>query len=98
MERNFTLKLVATLDRVRDIIQAAELPPYLEFLKGGYKYELVPDELTVVGRKELFDHGVQFVHPCLSQECMHDLYTLDLPFNIQHSQQMSWYLPRLKES
>ena len=72
-EQDDILKLVDTLDKARDIIQAAHLPPYLEFLKEGYKYQLVPEELTIVGRKELFEHGIEFVHLCPNQGCMHDL-------------------------
>ncbi|KAH0837768.1 phosphoglycerate mutase-like protein [Lanmaoa asiatica] len=59
-EQNYILQLVDTLDGAREIIQAADLPPYLEFLKEGYEYQLVPEELTIVGRKELFDHGAEF--------------------------------------
>ena len=64
-----------TLCKARDIIQAVDLPPYLEFLKEGegYKYQLVPEELSIVGRKELFENGVEFVHLCPNQECTHDL-------------------------
>ncbi|KAG6333295.1 hypothetical protein ID866_5791 [Astraeus odoratus] len=36
------------------------LPPNLRFLKDGYKSDLVPEALTVIGRQQLFDHGVQF--------------------------------------
>lgn len=61
-EQKYILKLVDTLDKAKDAIQAADLPPYLEFLKEGYKYELVPEELSVVGRQQLFDHGVESVH------------------------------------
>lgn len=56
------LELVDVLDKAHDIIQAADLPASLQFLKGGYKYQLVPHELSTVGRKEIFDHGVESVH------------------------------------
>ncbi|KAI9566387.1 phosphoglycerate mutase-like protein [Boletus coccyginus] len=62
MEEDYIGQLVDTLGKARDSIQAADLPPYLEFLREGQGYEsqAVPEELTVVGRKELFDHGVGF--------------------------------------
>ncbi|KAG9308985.1 histidine phosphatase superfamily [Chiua virens] len=59
-EQQYILGLVDTLDNAWDIIQDADLPSSLEFLRAGYKYELVPEELTIVGRQQLFDHGVQF--------------------------------------
>ena len=33
----------------------------MEFLKAAYEHQLVPEALTIPGRKELFDHGVEFV-------------------------------------
>ncbi|KAI6106170.1 phosphoglycerate mutase-like protein [Pisolithus croceorrhizus] len=36
------------------------LPPDLRFLKHGYKSDLVPKNLTIIGRQQLFDHGVEF--------------------------------------
>ncbi|KAI9571335.1 phosphoglycerate mutase-like protein [Boletus coccyginus] len=62
-EQPFILGLVETLDSARDIIQTTPLPPNLQFLKEGYEYQLVPQELTIVGRRELFDHGVEFALP-----------------------------------
>ncbi|KAF8559780.1 phosphoglycerate mutase-like protein [Imleria badia] len=59
-EQQFILGLVETLDSARDIIQSTPLPPNLQFLREGYEYQLVPQELTVVGRRELFDHGAEF--------------------------------------
>ncbi|KAF8435759.1 phosphoglycerate mutase-like protein [Boletus edulis BED1] len=59
-EQDHILELANTLEKAWDIIQSSDLPPYLKFLKQGYKYDLVPEELTIVGRKELFDHGVEF--------------------------------------
>ena len=58
----YIFKLVDTLHKAQDIIQSTELPSDLEFLKEEYEYQLVPDELTIIGRKELFDHGVEFIH------------------------------------
>ena len=44
---------------------------------------MVPEELTIIGRKELFEHGVEFVHLCPNQECVHNLqicrFTLRYP-------------------
>ncbi|KIJ16939.1 hypothetical protein PAXINDRAFT_168380 [Paxillus involutus ATCC 200175] len=59
-EQKYVLELVDTLGGARDAIQAAHLPPNLQFLEKGYKYHLVPQELTIVGRQELFDHGIEF--------------------------------------
>ncbi|KAF8136585.1 phosphoglycerate mutase-like protein [Boletus edulis] len=69
-EQNFILGLVETLDNARDIIRSTPLPPNLQFLKQGYEYQLVPQELTIVGRRELFDHGVEFAlrYPNLSTD------------------------------
>lgn len=39
-------------------IQKAKLPESLEFLKVGYNSTLGHDNLTAIGRAELFDHGV----------------------------------------
>ncbi|KAI6119239.1 phosphoglycerate mutase-like protein [Pisolithus croceorrhizus] len=36
------------------------LPPNLRFLKRGYKSNLVPKNLTIIGRQQLFDNGVEF--------------------------------------
>jgi hypothetical protein len=85
MEQDYILKLVDTLDKARDIIQAAELPPYLEFLKEGYEYQLVPEELTIVGRKELFEHGVEFVHSVRIKGACMTFKFADLHFAIRHS-------------
>ena len=75
IEQKYIRTLVDTLNKARDSIHAADLPWYLEFLKEGYEYDLVPQELTVVGRKELFDHGVEFVHFCPCQKCLCNLQT-----------------------
>ncbi|KAG0707768.1 histidine phosphatase superfamily [Suillus ampliporus] len=52
--------LVQTLRNSHDAIQHAHLPKNLCFLKKGYKSHLEPGKLTIVGRQELFDHGVEF--------------------------------------
>ncbi|KIJ69292.1 hypothetical protein HYDPIDRAFT_145178 [Hydnomerulius pinastri MD-312] len=59
-EQQYVLELVDRLDKARDVIQDAHLPPNLQFLKKGYEYNLVPQELTIIGRQQLFDHGVEF--------------------------------------
>ncbi|KIJ69291.1 hypothetical protein HYDPIDRAFT_80652 [Hydnomerulius pinastri MD-312] len=53
-------QLVETLDLAQDAIQEAHLPPELRFLKGGYEYDLVSEALTIIGRQQLFEHGVEF--------------------------------------
>ncbi|KAH7921751.1 phosphoglycerate mutase-like protein [Leucogyrophana mollusca] len=52
--------LTYTLGNASEAIQHANLPPNLQFLKKGYTTELVADELTAVGRQQLFAHGVDF--------------------------------------
>ncbi|KIJ69293.1 hypothetical protein HYDPIDRAFT_80969 [Hydnomerulius pinastri MD-312] len=59
-EQRYIDHLVQTLDHSFDVIKEADLPPNLAFLKSGYKSNLDPQQLTAIGRKELFDHGVQF--------------------------------------
>lgn len=41
-------------------------------MKHGYKYDLVPEALTIIGREQLFDHGVEyvFIH-CLEVDSFH---------------------------
>ncbi|KAG9310348.1 histidine phosphatase superfamily [Chiua virens] len=53
-------ELVKLLDKEHDHIQVAELPESLQFLKKGYTSKLVAEELSIVGRKELFNLGVEF--------------------------------------
>lgn len=67
-EDKYIQKLVETLDNSSQVIHRAHLPPNLRFLKDGYESDLVPHELTVVGRRQLFDHGVDFAlqYPSLS--------------------------------
>lgn len=58
-EHKYINNLVQTLDDAADVIQEANLPPELEFLRAGYNSRLMPHNLTILGRKELFDHGVE---------------------------------------
>ncbi|KAG2157184.1 phosphoglycerate mutase-like protein [Suillus clintonianus] len=59
-EHRYIERLVQTLYDATDVIQEAELPRELEFLRAGYNSSLTPHNLTILGRKELFDHGVEF--------------------------------------
>ncbi|KAG0707683.1 phosphoglycerate mutase-like protein [Suillus ampliporus] len=59
-EHKYIRRLVQALDDATDIIREAELPHELEFLRAGYSSSLTPHNLTILGRKELFDHGVEF--------------------------------------
>ncbi|KAG1756697.1 histidine phosphatase superfamily [Suillus paluster] len=52
--------LVQTLKNRSDAIQHAHLPKNLRFLKKGYESHLEPGNLTIIGRQQLFDHGVEF--------------------------------------
>ncbi|KAI6045755.1 phosphoglycerate mutase-like protein [Pisolithus marmoratus] len=67
-ENEYIQKLVETLDNSSQAIRKAHLPPNLRFLKDGYKSDLVPHQLTAIGRQQLFDHGVDFAlqYPTLS--------------------------------
>lgn len=56
-ERVLIEKLAKTLDNAT---LPHNLPKNLRFLKDGYHSDLVPEELTLMGRKQLFDHGVEF--------------------------------------
>ncbi|KAF9222916.1 phosphoglycerate mutase-like protein [Gyrodon lividus] len=60
--------LVDTLGEAQEVIRDADLPPELRFLKEGYEYDLVPEALTIIGRQQLFNHGVEFAlkYPNLS--------------------------------
>ncbi|KAJ8594145.1 phosphoglycerate mutase-like protein [Rhizopogon salebrosus TDB-379] len=60
-EHKYIGHLVQTLDDAADVVQKANLPSELEFLKAGYSSRLTPHNLTIFGRKELFDHGIEFV-------------------------------------
>ncbi|KAG1891092.1 phosphoglycerate mutase-like protein [Suillus subluteus] len=59
-EHRYIERLIQTLHDAADIIQEVELPHELEFLRAGYNSSLTPHNLTILGRKELFDHGVEF--------------------------------------
>ncbi|KAG1756682.1 histidine phosphatase superfamily [Suillus paluster] len=52
--------LVQTLKNGKDAIQNAHLPENLRFLKKGYESHLDPGKLTIIGRQQLFNHGVEF--------------------------------------
>lgn len=39
-------------------LKKAQLPNDLAFLKNGYKTRLGHDDLTAIGRRTLFEHGV----------------------------------------
>jgi hypothetical protein len=58
-EHKYIGPLVQTLDDAADVVQNANLPSELEFLKAGYSSRLTPHNLTIFGRKELFDHGIE---------------------------------------
>lgn len=59
-EHRYIERLIQTLHNATNVIQKAELPHELEFLRTGYNSSLTPHNLTILGRKELFDHGVEF--------------------------------------
>lgn len=52
--------LVAKLSNASAAVQKARLPQSMAFLKEGYHSTLGHDDLTAPGRRQLFDHGVQF--------------------------------------
>ncbi|KAJ8584928.1 phosphoglycerate mutase-like protein [Rhizopogon salebrosus TDB-379] len=52
--------LVRTLREGHTAIQRAYLPENLRFLKKGYDLHLEPQNLTIIGRQQLFNHGVEF--------------------------------------
>ncbi|KAI0661591.1 phosphoglycerate mutase-like protein [Cubamyces menziesii] len=56
----FITDLVSKLANSSAAIKKARLPDSLAFLKDGYVSTLGHDDLTAPGRKELFDHGVNF--------------------------------------
>jgi hypothetical protein len=60
-EMSYIDQLVRTLDAHVEEIKEADLPPNFAFLKTGYKSDLDPEQLTPIGRKQLFDHGVEYV-------------------------------------
>ena len=53
--------LIQTLEEGRDAIQHAYLPENLRFLKKGYHFDLRPQDLTIIGRQQLFNHGVKYI-------------------------------------
>ncbi|OAX34165.1 phosphoglycerate mutase-like protein [Rhizopogon vinicolor AM-OR11-026] len=52
--------LVNTLEDGRDVIQDAHLPENLQFLKNGYDFRMEAQSLSMIGRQQLFNHGVEF--------------------------------------
>ncbi|OAX34320.1 hypothetical protein K503DRAFT_803681, partial [Rhizopogon vinicolor AM-OR11-026] len=52
--------LVDTLEDRRDAIQHAHLPKNLQFLKNGYHFDVEEQSLTIIGRQQLFNHGVEY--------------------------------------
>lgn len=54
--------LVQTLRNSHDALQGSYLPENLRFLQTGKGYEshLDPENLTIIGRQQLFNHGVEF--------------------------------------
>ncbi|KAG1891093.1 phosphoglycerate mutase-like protein [Suillus subluteus] len=61
-EMDLINSLVQTLRNGRDALQDAYLPENLRFLQTGKGYEshLDPENLTIIGRQQLFNHGVEF--------------------------------------
>ncbi|KAH7927925.1 phosphoglycerate mutase-like protein, partial [Leucogyrophana mollusca] len=53
--------LTYTLGNASQAIEHANLPVNLQFLKQGYVTKLKPESLSPIGRKQLFDHGVDFL-------------------------------------
>lgn len=57
----FITNLVGKLTNHSEVIAKAKLPAGLAFLKEGYASTLGHDDLTAIGRQQLFDHGVACV-------------------------------------
>ena len=55
--------LVQKLREGHDAIQHAYLPKNLRFLKKGYELNLEEDRLSIIGRQQLFNHGVEYACP-----------------------------------
>ncbi|KAF4571614.1 acid phosphatase pho5 [Pleurotus pulmonarius] len=56
----FITNMTAKLSSNAQAISRSRLPKELRFLKNGYTSTLGHDDLTAIGRQELFDHGVNF--------------------------------------
>ncbi|KAL0948620.1 hypothetical protein HGRIS_010429 [Hohenbuehelia grisea] len=56
----FITNLTTKLASKASALQRARLPSELAFLKEGYTSTLGHDDLTAMGRRQLFDHGVDF--------------------------------------
>ncbi|KAG2078233.1 phosphoglycerate mutase-like protein [Suillus decipiens] len=61
-EMRLISSLVQTLRDGHDALQDAHLPENLRFLQTGKGYEshLDPENLSIIGRQQLFNHGVEF--------------------------------------
>jgi len=59
-EENMINSLVNTLEDGRDVIQNAHLPENLQFLKNGYDFRMEAQSLSMIGRQQLFNHGVEY--------------------------------------
>jgi hypothetical protein len=66
-EMDLIKSLVQTLRNGHDALQDAYLPENLRFLQTGKGYEshLDPENLTIIGRQQLFDHGVEYAYPSI---------------------------------
>jgi acid phosphatase len=69
--------LAKKLKESHDAIQQADLPENLRFLKKGYDLNFEPQNLTIIGRQQLFNHGVEYVCP------LHYLYQTTLTYIIR---------------
>jgi acid phosphatase len=60
--------LVQTLRNSHDALQGSYLPENLRFLQTGKGYEshLDPENLTIIGRQQLFNHGVECAYPSIA--------------------------------
>jgi acid phosphatase len=65
-EEDLLNSLVQTLREGHSAIQHAHLPENLHFLKNGYDLHLQPENLTIIGRQQLFNHGVEYALSCSS--------------------------------
>jgi hypothetical protein len=93
-EMNYIDQLVQTLEAHAKEIKEADLPPKFAFLKTGYNSDLNPEQLTPIGRKQLFDHGVEYVSKLLELTSIESVTDSDsdtclvLPSNTPTSQQI----------
>ncbi|OJA08149.1 hypothetical protein AZE42_03578 [Rhizopogon vesiculosus] len=59
-EQNLIDSLVKKLEDGHKAIQDAHLPENLRFLQKGYDFHVEAKSLTIIGRQQLFNHGVEF--------------------------------------